>query len=94
MSDYENPQEVRDRAEVVRLLLAAGANVDAHDTEGNTPLLLCHLNTKLAELLLQAGANPNVRNNAGETPLQRAGSEEMERLLIEHGAVRPVTDTQ
>ena len=95
-SDYETPREELDRAEVVRMLLSAGAAVDAHDTEGNTPLLLCHRNTKLAELLLQAGANPNVRNNAGETPLQRAGSQEMERLLIEYGAVRldPATDAQ
>ncbi len=86
--DYETPREGLDRMEVVRMLLAADANVNAHDTKGNTPLLLCHRNVKLAEQLLQAGADPNVRNNAGETPLQRAGTEEMERLLIEHGAVR------
>jgi ankyrin repeat protein len=92
--DYETPREGLDRIEVVRILLAAGANVDARDTKGNTPLLLCHRNIKLAELLLQASADPNARNDYGETPLQRAGSEEMKRLLIEHGAVRPDTDTQ
>jgi ankyrin repeat protein len=44
------------------------------------------MNVGLASLLLQAGADPNVRNDAGETPLQRAGSDEMQRLLIKHGA--------
>jgi ankyrin repeat protein len=87
MSDYESPQEVRDRAEVVRLLLAAGADVNAHDAEGNTALLFCHMNVELASLLLQAGAEPNVRNHGGDTPLHLAGSDEMERLLIKHGAV-------
>jgi len=85
--DYETPHEGLDRIEVVRILLGAGANVNARDTKGNTPLLLCHRNVKLAELLLQAGADPNVRNNDGDTPLQRAGSEEMQRLLMKHGAV-------
>lgn len=89
--DYETPHEGLDRIEVVRILLGAGANVNARDTKGNTPLLLCHRNVKLAELLLQAGADPNARNDADETPLRRAGSEEMKRLLIEHGAV-PIAD--
>ena len=87
--DYETPREGLDRMAVVRLLLAAGATVNARDAEGNTPLLFCHMNIELASLLLQAGADPNVRNNAGETPLQRAGSQEMERLLIKHGAISP-----
>jgi ankyrin repeat protein len=87
MSDYESPQEVRDRAEVVRLLLAAGADVNARDAEGNTALLFCHMNVELASLLLQAGADPNVRNHGGDTPLHLAGNDEMQRLLSRHGAV-------
>jgi ankyrin repeat protein len=88
--DYEIPREGLDRTEVVRILLAAGADVNARDTKGNTALLLCHRNIKLAELLLQAGAHPNVRNSDSETPLQRAGSDEMKRLLIKHGAMQGV----
>ena len=61
--------------------------VRARDTKGNTALLLCHRNIKLAALLLQAGADPGVRNDDGETPLQRAGSDEMKTLLIKHGAI-------
>jgi ankyrin repeat protein len=67
-------------------LLAAGADVNARDAQGNTALLFCHRNVELASLLLHAGADPNVRNNDGDTPLQRAGSDEMQRLLIKHGA--------
>lgn len=91
LSDYENPQEQVDRAEVVRLLLAAGADVNARDAEGDTALLFCHMNLELASLLLRAGADPNVRNHGGDTPLHLAGSDEMQRLLIEHGAV-PTTE--
>jgi len=87
LSDYENSQEQVDRAEVVRLLLAAGADVNARDAEGDTALLFCHMNLELASLLLRAGADPNVRNHGGDTPLHLAGSDEMQRLLIEHGAV-------
>jgi ankyrin repeat protein len=93
LSDYENPQEQVDRAEVVRLLLAAGADVNARDAEGNTALLFCHMNLELASLLLRAGADPNVRNHGGDTPLHLAGSDEMQRLLIEHGAV-PATEAE
>jgi hypothetical protein len=42
--DYDRPREGLDRAEVIRLLLAAGAAVNARDTKGNTALLLCHRN--------------------------------------------------
>ena len=84
--DYDSLEEGSDRAEVVRLLLAAGADVNARDAQGNTALLFCHRNVELASLLLHAGADPNVRNNDGDTPLQRAGSDEMQRLLIKHGA--------
>jgi ankyrin repeat protein len=87
MGDYEIPREGLDRAEVVRLLLAQGAEVNARDTKGNTALLLCHRNIQLATLLLQAGADPNVRNDDGETPLSRAGTDEMKRILVEHGAI-------
>jgi len=87
LSDYENSQEQVDRAEVVSLLLAAGADVNARDAEGDTALLFCHMNLELASLLLRAGADPNVRNHGGDTPLHLAGSDEMQRLLIEHGAV-------
>jgi ankyrin repeat protein len=94
MSDDEAHQEQVDRPEVVRLLLAAGADVNARDANGDSALLFCHRNLELASLLLQAGADPNVRNHDGDSPLQRAGSDEMQRLLIRHGAISPAPSAE
>ena len=49
------------RKAVVDLLLKAGANVDAADESGRTPLFLAaeHGDIELANLLLDAGADPN-----------------------------------
>jgi ankyrin repeat protein len=89
--DYDIPREGLDRVEVVRLLLAAGADVNAYDKNGNTALLYCHRNTDLVALLLRAGADPNVQNSDGETPLRLAGSDEIKSLLIKHGAMQVET---
>lgn len=47
-------------AEMVELLLAAGAEADAEDAQGNTPLMSAVRwgSLRVAELLLAAGANP------------------------------------
>lgn len=62
----------------VEELLTQGANPNAQDINGNTPLhLLPFGNTivnsggadaDIAQLLLQFGADPNVQNNKGNTP--------------------------
>jgi hypothetical protein len=78
-----------DRAEVVRLLLAAGADVNARDKAGDTALILC-TNPQQALLLLQAGADPNARNREGETALSHAYNNEIKALLLKHGAVQKV----
>jgi ankyrin repeat protein len=80
------PPEGVARAEVVRLLLAAGANVNARDAMSLTPLALSTHNPEVVVLLLQAGADPNVRDYRGETALDRASKDEVKRILIEHGA--------
>jgi ankyrin repeat protein len=58
-------------ADVVRLLLAAGADADATDDEGATPALLATLNGRLrvTRLLLEAGADPNAADVYGRTVL-------------------------
>jgi ankyrin repeat protein len=61
------------------------------DDCGNTLLHLacCHLDHSLVCILLLKGAQPNVVNFSGTTPLRIVrllANEELERLLIEHGA--------
>jgi ankyrin repeat protein len=62
----------------VEELLAQGANPNARDKNGNTPLHLLPFSQRIADsggadadialLLLQFGADPNAQNNKGNTP--------------------------
>ena len=63
--------------EVVKLLLARGAFVDAPDNEGASPLVIASLfgHALAARELLTHGANPNARVNSGWTPLHTAADQ-------------------
>jgi ankyrin repeat protein/mono/diheme cytochrome c family protein len=77
-----------DRA-IVRSLLKDGADVQARDADGDTPLMSAALNADAAllEVLLKAGADVNATNKAGATALMRAATDERKvRLLLKHGA--------
>ncbi len=72
--------------EAVKEFLAAGADANAEDFNGNS-LLFYASTTKVAELLISKGASINATNN-GFTPLHWAadrGHEEVAALLIEKG---------
>jgi ankyrin repeat protein len=86
--DYDVPPEGVDRAEVVRLLLAAGAKVNVRDNQGNTALILCANSAEQAELLLQAGADPNARNMEGTSAIENTYDEDVKRVLRAHGAIQ------
>jgi ankyrin repeat protein len=73
------------RVECVRLLAQAGANVNARDNDGNTPLHETYL-TDVEEELLKLGADVNARNNDGETPIFTTFDDDAIALFIEHGA--------
>ncbi len=73
------------RVECVRLLAAAGANVNARDYQGNTPLHETFL-TDVEEELLKLGANVNARNNDGETPIFTTVDAAAIALYAAHGA--------
>lgn len=73
------------RVECVRLLVQAGANVNARDKNGNTPLHETFL-TDVEEELLKFGADVNARNNDGETPIFTTVDDDALTLFIEHGA--------
>ena len=89
----ENAQE-----EVVRLLLAHGADVEGRGPYETSPLSSCACNqvdrrkrSKTLRLLLESGANVNGRTRHGRTALFSAatagwGPEDSVKVLLEHGA--------
>jgi ankyrin repeat protein len=56
------------------VLIAAGADVNATQRNGFTPLheAAQHGDDELVELLLSAGADPTARTDAGDTPADTA----------------------
>lgn len=78
-------------ADLVRLLLERGADVNAATSLGETPLHTAALHGRPVEaaLLLERGANPNARLSNGMTPLHWAaqrGYSEFVSLLLERSA--------
>jgi ankyrin repeat protein len=82
----------RDDLEMVKWLLAAGANVKATTREGAiTPLFMACTNGNAAtiEAMLKAGADANAVNGNGTTALMTAaasGSVDAVKLLLDRGA--------
>jgi ankyrin repeat protein len=60
--------------EVCRVLIAAGADVNATQRHGHTPLHAAaqHGDAELVELLLSSGADPSATKDDGETPAETA----------------------
>ena len=81
--------------EEIQKCLAAGADPNARDAQGETPLsivtvLATNKNPAVIRVLVDAGADPNARNRHGWTILYRAASQnkdpEIIRTLIHVGA--------
>lgn len=72
-------------AECVRLLAGAGANVNAKDKDGNTPLHEL-VEIDVLEELFKFGADVNARNKNGETPIFTNFSDDAVSLFVHHGA--------
>jgi ankyrin repeat protein len=76
--------------EIVRLLLAHGADLNPVSADGSALLMAAYggRETTVA-LLLEHGADPNVASKSGETPLMAAafkGLTQIGRMLIDAGA--------
>ena len=100
-STYNHP-------EIAKLLLGAGAEVDAKNDEGSTPLHVAsyHGNAKVVELLIKHNAQHDTKDDKGRTPLfwvvrrsrkardweKRKEYIEAARLLIRLGASKDVVD--
>ncbi|MCI0611667.1 hypothetical protein L0244_01625, partial [bacterium] len=75
--------------EIIKAMLAAGANVDSKIGGALTPLMQASMYCKLkfAEVFINAGANVNFKNDQGLTPLVLAQNcPEVKELLEKHGA--------
>jgi ankyrin repeat protein len=91
------------RSGAIQALVAAGADVNAQDADGNTPLIratcLVGFMAGNMEQLLKAGACPNIKNARGRTALHEAvryfafePDEGRLRVLLKYGASLDVQD--
>ena len=80
--------------ETMKLILHAGCDVNAVNTEGNTPLHLAVtfkpadpeevvILSEMLLLLLDIGADPKLANRNGQTPLHSCETDEARRILSE-----------
>jgi|GEM_PF-2763549 len=79
---------VQTRQKILRTLVQAGADVNAQDKDGWTPLLWSIRNSEigLIEEVLRQGANPNLVSKSGYSPLMEAvnyGKTDVVQLLLE-----------
>ena len=82
--------EVSD-VEIAKALIAAGANVNAKNAAGETPLFSAvHKgNSEIVQIFLQAGATVNTPDSDGTTPLSEAarlGHSSIVQMLLQAGA--------
>ena len=73
------------RTDVVRYLLANGADVDKQGRSGSTALHMASLlnNTDLISVLLQHGASRDIKNKYGRTPIDIARNKKEALDLLE-----------
>ena len=89
---YMNPKESDwdDPDKIIEILVKAGADVNASNVVGTTPLITAAFFNKaqLIQMLIDAGADINMMDKAGITPLMYAaerGSKDAIELLLDKG---------
>ncbi|MGK7886781.1 MAG: ankyrin repeat domain-containing protein [Crocosphaera sp.] len=91
VSNIRNKKNIKDKKEIIELLINHGADVNAKTKYGYTPLYVASVwdRKDIVELLINHGADVNVRTQDGFTPLHGAvigNRKEIVELLINHGS--------
>ena len=72
--------------EILKVIIEAGANPNASDNFGNTPLHIVSSSLEKVRFLLRKQADPSAKNKQGGTPLHYAETAEVTEALIKAGA--------
>jgi ankyrin repeat protein len=78
----------RHRVDCATLLVAAGADLETADAEGETPLLVAvSSGTRVAKFLMKQGANIHAKNLNGDDifALSQNYADELHPIIREHG---------
>ena len=91
-NEYDNPPK-----KIVQLFINHGANVNAKNKLGATPLHTASINghLEIVQLLIKYDANPNLQNNLGKTPLHNAayaGHSLVTQFLLQYNAKPYISD--
>lgn len=79
---------------IVKLLINHGADINAKNERGETPLHLAtrYCFNKIVKLLLENGADPNIKDNEGKTPLDLAREMENDPRARVRAVVRMIEE--
>lgn len=84
-----------DEPDAAQILVNAGANINATNTDGSTALITAAAfgKTEVAEVLIKAGADLNIQNNDGSTALHTSAflcNKEIVEALLKAGADKTI----
>jgi ankyrin repeat protein len=71
---------------IFELLIAAGANVNLKNDQGQTPVFSACFNDRAVSLLVQAGAELNAKDESGRTALMHCVTPDFGKAMIAAGA--------